>query len=217
MEPLRGPRLRSPTRSALLIAVLLLLAASPAAAATTLQIGTTVRLASDEQCANGFNVEDHLLLPPDCVPRAQGVNPIGVAVRSAEGETIARITQASGRVVLARQVQGVTVTRVPVVQHTGTRITGATAAGIGRRVCVLSRVDGTLCGPVVALNRTVNWAGGTVTGLSEVRVCASGPWGWAPVVDGSLAVGHVLGGAGCSLYFLPIAPLLASGGLRLAL
>ncbi|ACU39819.1 hypothetical protein KCV87_25850 [Actinosynnema pretiosum subsp. pretiosum] len=215
MEPLRGPRLRSPARLALLTVVALLLTASPAAAATTLQIGTVVRLASNEQCVNGFTVEDHLLLPPDCVPRAAGVSPLGVAVLGAGGETIARITGVSRAFVLATQVPGATVTRVPVVRHTGTRITGATAAGIGKRVCVLSQVNGTVCGPVVALNRTVNWAEGTVTGLSELRVCASGPWNWAPVVDGSLAVGHVLGGAGCSLYFLPIAPLLAGSGLRL--
>ncbi|GAA2662914.1 hypothetical protein GCM10010428_10980 [Actinosynnema pretiosum subsp. pretiosum] len=197
--------------------MLLLLMAGPADAATTLRTGTVVRLGSNEQCANGFNVEGHLLLPPDCVPRAAGVNPLGVAVLGAGGETIARITGVSRAFVLATQVPGATVTREPVVEHTGTRITGAVAAGVGKRVCVLSRANGVLCGPVVALNRTVNWAEGTVTGLSELRVCASGPWGWDPVVDGTLAVGHVLGGAGCSLYFLPITPLLSAGGLRLAL
>jgi streptogrisin C len=99
-------------------------------------------------------------------------------------------------------------------------ITGSRATPVGGSVCLIDPRAGTHCGTVTALNQTVSYPGGVVTGLTRTNVCLEP--GGTPVafVTGSQAQGVPFGGSGsCSSggtsFFTPVNRILASYGLTL--
>ncbi|MGR6921871.1 S1 family peptidase [[Actinomadura] parvosata] len=76
------------------------------------------------------------------------------------------------------------------------------------------------CGVVQALNSTVNYPEGTVSGLTRTNVCAEGGDSGGSFISGDQAQGMTSGGSGnCTsggtTYFQPIGEALSAGGLTL--
>jgi hypothetical protein len=105
-------------------------------------------------------------------------------------------------------------------------ITGSTTPPAGTGVCYSSPVSGWHCGTVTALNQTVCFAEGCVSGLVRTTMCPEAGSTGAPVVTnpsaGSTvrAVGVVAGGSGnCTsggtTYVQPIGEVLSAYGLAL--
>ncbi|MFC4858363.1 S1 family peptidase [Actinophytocola glycyrrhizae] len=97
-------------------------------------------------------------------------------------------------------------------------IAGSRETPIGGRVCLLSNTAGITCGTVTAKNVTINYPGGTITGLTRTNICPQ-PRSIA-FVTGDQAQGVPFGGSGIcttggSSYFFPVNRILAAYGLRL--
>ncbi|MFF1444344.1 S1 family peptidase [Streptomyces sp. NPDC058295] len=99
-------------------------------------------------------------------------------------------------------------------------ITGAAAPRIGQSVCHVGRAAGVRCGTVNALNVTVNYGGGTVSGLFRSTVCPEPGDQGGPAFSGTTALGLVVGGsggcaAGGTTYYQPVVRILSAYGLSL--
>ncbi|GAA2984151.1 S1 family peptidase [Actinokineospora diospyrosa] len=99
-------------------------------------------------------------------------------------------------------------------------VKGATEAAIGAQVCRYGPTTGWRCGVVQAKNQTVNYPGGTVTGLTRTSMCVEPGDAGGPVLAGNQAQGVIVGGSGnCTSggtsYFLPIRHTLSAYGLVL--
>jgi len=98
-------------------------------------------------------------------------------------------------------------------------ITMAANAFVGESVCTSSATTPHVrCGAVTAINVTVNYAEGTVTGLIRTNICAEGGGPAGPLFDGAKAIGLYSGGSGtCSTggtsYFQPVTEPLAVYGV----
>jgi streptogrisin B len=108
------------------------------------------------------------------------------------------------------------------VGHDGTvgtqDITSAGTPYSGERVCMRGGTSGVHCGTVRALNLTVNFAGGTVSGLIATNICAEPGDNGSPLYDGSKILGILAGGTGdCasggSTFFQPITEVLSAYGV----
>ena len=75
-------------------------------------------------------------------------------------------------------------------------ITSAGNAYVGQAVKRSGSTTGVHSGSVTAVNATVNYAEGTVTGLIKTTVCAEGGDSGGPLYDGSKALGLTSGGSG---------------------
>jgi hypothetical protein len=113
-------------------------------------------------------------------------------------------------------------TLVPWIDTGGAKltITGSTQTPIGGSVCLLDRRFGTHCGTITAVNQTVSFPGGVITGLTRTNICLEP--GGTPIayVSGSQAQGVPLGGTGScssggSSYFTPVNRILSASGLAL--
>ncbi|HEY8372590.1 MAG TPA: S1 family peptidase [Pseudonocardiaceae bacterium] len=94
-------------------------------------------------------------------------------------------------------------------------ITGATEAPVGAQVCMSGAVSGLRCGRIEAKNQVIYYPGGPVYGVTRTNICAQPGDGGAPVFSGTQAQGLVLGGSGCTTYFVPIREYLSAYGLDL--
>jgi hypothetical protein len=100
-------------------------------------------------------------------------------------------------------------------------ITTAANAFVGESVCTSSSsASGVRCGTVIAINVTVNYAVGTVTGLIKTNICTEigGDLG-APLYDGAKAIGLYSGRSGnCTTggvsYYQPVTEPLAVYGVN---
>jgi streptogrisin B len=108
------------------------------------------------------------------------------------------------------------------VSHEGTvgkqDITSAGNAYVGEHVCMRGGTSGVHCGTVLALNATVNYAEGTVSGLIETNVCSEPGDSGAPLYNGVILLGLLSGGSGnCTsggvTFFQPITEVLATYGV----
>jgi len=108
------------------------------------------------------------------------------------------------------------------VTHEGTvggqDITSAGSAHVGEHVCMRGSTTGVHCGTVLALNATVNYAEGTVSGLIETNICSEPGDSGAPLYDGAVLLGLLSGGSGdCGSgglsFFQPITEVLSAYGL----
>ncbi|RJQ78619.1 S1 family peptidase [Pseudonocardiaceae bacterium YIM PH 21723] len=103
------------------------------------------------------------------------------------------------------------------------RITGTTSTAVGGSICRSGRTTGYHCGTVQQKNVTVNYAEGTVTGLTETTACSDHGDSGGSFVTGANAQGVLSGGSGdCSSatgdsVFQPIAPALSALGATLVL
>jgi streptogrisin D len=97
-------------------------------------------------------------------------------------------------------------------------ITGAGNAYVGQSVSTVSSTTGLRTGTVQALNVTVNYPQGTVSGLIKTNICAEPGNSGAPLFSGSTASGFLSGGSGnCSTggvtYSQPVTEPLAVYGV----
>jgi streptogrisin D len=97
-------------------------------------------------------------------------------------------------------------------------ITGAGSPYVGQSVRTVSSTTGLRSGTVTALNVTVNYAQGTVSGLIKTSICAEPGLSGAPLFAGSTALGILSGGSGsCTTggvtYFQPVTEALAAYGV----
>jgi streptogrisin D len=97
-------------------------------------------------------------------------------------------------------------------------ITSVGEAYVGESVKRAGCFTGVHSGTVLAINATVNYAEGTVTGLIKTNVCAEGGDSGGPLFDGTKALGLLSGSSGnCSSggisYFQPITEPLAAYGV----
>ncbi|GLW65310.1 hypothetical protein Arub01_35540 [Actinomadura rubrobrunea] len=108
------------------------------------------------------------------------------------------------------------------VPHEGTvgdqDITSAGNAYVGESVCMRGAVSGVRCGTVLALNATVNYPEGTVSGLIRTNICSEPGDSGAPLYDGTRLLGILSGGSGnCTSggtsFFQPIIEILSAYGL----
>lgn len=202
----------------ILVAFLLLLGATPAAAAPAPLGGGSVLTSASYRCTAAFaathGTTGHLVTGP-CASVGTQLFSNNVLV----GPVTA--TSANGAVSLMTVSNTTAWTLVPWIPVGAARhlITGSTETPVGGAVCLLDRSLGQRCGVVIAKNQTVNYAGGTITGLTRTNICM--PVGTAiAFVSGGQAQGIPIGGSsGCTgtgvSYFLPINPILSSYGLTL--
>jgi streptogrisin B len=108
------------------------------------------------------------------------------------------------------------------VSHDGTvgrqDITGTGNAYVGEHVCMRGGTSGVHCGTVLALNATVNYVEGTVTGLIETNICGEPGDSGGALYDGPILLGILSGGSGdCAsggmTFFQPIIEILSAYGL----
>ena len=101
-------------------------------------------------------------------------------------------------------------------------ITGASRVPVGSSACKTGSTTGTTCGTVQAYNVTVNYAEGTVFGLTRTNICTQPGDSGGPMYAGSLAQGITSGGSigGCGQFgfrsfFQPADEALSVYGLTL--
>lgn len=98
---------------------------------------------------------------------------------------------------------------------------GTGSAYVGQAVCRSGATTGVRCGVVTALNATVNYPDGIVTGLIRTNICAeNGDSGGPLYTSGGIILGILSGGTGnCTTggttYYQPIAEILAVYGLTI--
>ncbi|MFB4308241.1 S1 family peptidase [Actinomadura sp. GTD37] len=98
-------------------------------------------------------------------------------------------------------------------------ITSAGNPVVGQRVCRSGPATGVRCGTVTAVNVTVHFPEGTITGLARTTICPEpGDTPGAPYFSGTTAVGLGIGGTGdCasggSSFFQPVNPVLSAFGV----
>jgi streptogrisin C len=102
----------------------------------------------------------------------------------------------------------------------GVRVEGLQEAPIGASICRSGVTSGWRCGTVQAKNETVNYAQGTVVGLTRTSACAEPGDSGGPYLSGGQAQGVTSGGSGnCAFggttFFQPINPILRAYQLKL--
>ncbi|WP_127781932.1 S1 family peptidase [Rhodococcus sp. X156] len=109
-----------------------------------------------------------------------------------------------------------------VSQHDGTTVPvrGAAPAAVGDPVCMSGQASGWHCGEVVALDQTVQYDQGLVSGLTATSICSDAGDSGGAFISGNQAQGVVSGGVGdCATngttYFQPLGPVLDAYGLSL--
>ncbi len=99
-------------------------------------------------------------------------------------------------------------------------VAGSQAAGVGASVCRSGSTTGWHCGTINALNSSVTYPQGTVSGLIRTNVCAEPGDSGGSLLAGNQAQGVTSGGSGnCSsggtTYFQPVNEILQTYGLTL--
>ncbi len=97
------------------------------------------------------------------------------------------------------------------------QITSAADAVVGEKVTRTGSTTGLHTGTVTALNATVNFQEGTVTGMIQTDVCAEPGDSGGPLFDGTKAIGLTSGGSGdCTAggvtFFQPVPAALSAVG-----
>ncbi|GIJ32527.1 MULTISPECIES: S1 family peptidase [Micromonospora] len=99
-------------------------------------------------------------------------------------------------------------------------VAGSTEAAVGAAVCRSGSTTGWRCGTIQAKNQTVNYAEGSVSGLTRTNACAEPGDSGGSWLSGQQAQGVTSGGSGnCSsggtTYFQPVNEILSAYGLTL--
>ncbi|MFE2281623.1 S1 family peptidase [Streptomyces sp. NPDC059454] len=192
---------------------------------TTRINGARPILSTAGRCSAGFNVtdgkRDFILTAGHCGPDGsvwfadnQGRQEVGTTVGgSFPGDDYSLIEYAGGR---AGEGAGV----VAVGDGKGVRITGVADPAVGQRVFRSGSTSGLRDGEVTALDATVNYPEGTVSGLIESNVCAEPGDSGGPMFSEGIALGVTSGGSGdCrtggTTYFQPVTKALAQLDVRL--
>ncbi|MFJ9831383.1 S1 family peptidase [Streptomyces sp. NPDC101169] len=182
-------------------------------------------LSTGGRCSAGFNVtdgrRDYILTAGHCGPSGstwfadnQGDRRLGSTVSSDfPGSDFSLVQYDSGRAGPGADV-------VAVGGGKGVRITGAADPSVGQRVFRSGSTSGLHDGQVTALNATVNYPEGTVTGLIETDVCAEPGDSGGPMFSEGVALGVTSGGSGdCSTggttFFQPVTRALTALNVKL--
>ncbi|HST64031.1 MAG TPA: S1 family peptidase [Mycobacteriales bacterium] len=188
--------------------------AAPAAVearAVTVAGGDTLTNAGG-RCTLGFNVTGRGILAGRCGPVgtrwSAGATPVGFVSTVFASTGLTLITIDNPAVV---QLHGI---------RTGATVIAISAAAnsfVGQQVKVVSPVSGLHSGVVTALNATITFPEGTITGLVRSTICPDSGGVGAPIFAGTSGLSMVLGGSGnCTsggtTYSQPITPLLAQTG-----
>ncbi|WP_129305160.1 S1 family peptidase [Streptomyces sp. L2] len=182
-------------------------------------------LSTGGRCSAGFNVtdgrSDFILTAGHCGPAgsiwfdgSQGDRQLGTTVRSTfPGNDFSLVRYSSGTAGAGADV-------VVVGGGKGVRITGAADPVVGQRVFRSGSTSGLHDGQVTALNATVNYPEGTVTGLVQTDVCAEPGDSGGPLFSNGIALGVTSGGSGdCTTggatFFQPVTKAMSALGVRL--
>ncbi|MFD5654905.1 S1 family peptidase [Streptomyces sp. NPDC127039] len=192
---------------------------------TTRLNGAEPILSTAGRCSAGFNVtdgtNDFILTAGHCGPTGSvwfgdrpGDGQVGRTVAgSFPGDDFSLVEYADGEAGDGADV-------VAVGDGKGVRITGAGEPAVGQRVFRSGSTSGLRDGRVTALDATVNYPEGTVTGLIETDVCAEPGDSGGPMFSEGVALGVTSGGSGdCAkggtTFFQPLPEAMASLGVRL--
>ncbi|MFI7413780.1 S1 family peptidase [Streptomyces sp. NPDC049627] len=192
---------------------------------TTRLNGALPLLSTAGRCSAGFNVtdgrRDFILTAGHCGPNGsvwfadnRGTRQIGQTVQqSFPGGDFSLVEYASGDAGAGADV-------VSIGDGKGVRITGVADPAVGQRVFRSGSTSGLRDGEVTALNATVNYPEGTVTGLIETNVCAEPGDSGGPMFSEGIALGVTSGGSGdCSAggttFFQPVSKALAALNVKL--
>ncbi|MER7227272.1 S1 family peptidase [Streptomyces rubradiris] len=192
---------------------------------TTRLNGARPILSAGGRCSAGFNVTDgrseFILTAGHCGPAGTawfagglGGRPLGTTVDSAfPGSDLSLVRYSGGTAGAGADV-------VAVGGGKGVRITGAADPAVGQRVFRSGGTSGLRDGRVTALDATVNYPEGTVTGLVETTVCAEPGDSGGPLFAEGIALGVTSGGSGdCTTggttFFQPVTGALSALGVRL--
>lgn len=192
---------------------------------TTRLNGARPILSAGGRCSAGFNVTDgrseFILTAGHCGPAGTawfagdlGGRPLGTTVDSAfPGRDFSLVRYSGGTAGAGADV-------VAVGGGKGVRITGAADPAVGQRVFRGGGTSGLREGRVTALDATVNYPEGTVTGLVETTVCAEPGDSGGPLFAEGIALGVTSGGsgdctAGGTTFFQPVTGALSALGVRL--
>ncbi|MEV5149508.1 S1 family peptidase [Streptomyces sp. NPDC052727] len=192
---------------------------------TTRLNGAQPILSTGGRCSAGFNVtngqSDFILTAGHCGPAGstwfadnQGDRQLGRTVNSSfPGSDFSLVQYAGGKAGAGADV-------VAIGGGKGVRITGAADPAVGQRVFRSGSTSGLRDGQVTALNATVNYPEGTVTGLIETTVCAEPGDSGGPLFSEGIALGVTSGGngdctTGGTTFFQPVTKALTALGVRL--
>lgn len=192
---------------------------------TTRLNGAQPILSTAGRCSAGFNVtdgkSDYILTAGHCGPDGslwfaddRGREQVGTSLRgSFPGDDYSLVKYDGGRA-----GQGADV--VSVGGGKGVRITGLADPEVGQRIFRSGSTSGLRQGEVTALNATVNYPEGTVTGLIETNVCAEPGDSGGPMFADGVALGVTSGGsgdcvAGGTTFFQPVTKALTELGVKL--
>ncbi|MFD4261177.1 S1 family peptidase [Streptomyces sp. NPDC058534] len=192
---------------------------------TTRLNGAEPILSTAGRCSAGFNVtdgrSDFILTAGHCGPTGSvwfgdggGDRQVGKTIAgSFPGDDFSLVEYANGKAGDGADV-------VAVGDGKGVRITGTGEPAVGQRVFRSGSTSGLRDGQVTALDATVNYPEGTVTGLIETDVCAEPGDSGGPMFSEGVALGVTSGGNGdCAkggtTFFQPLPEAMESLGVRL--
>ncbi|MFF8019379.1 trypsin-like serine protease [Streptomyces sp. NPDC007929] len=192
---------------------------------TTRVNGAQPILSTAGRCSAGFNVtdgkSDFILTAGHCGPDGsvwfaddRGRQQVGTSLRgSFPGDDYSLVKYDGGRAGKGADV-------VAVGDGKGVRITGVADAEVGQKIFRSGSTSGLREGEVTALNATVNYPEGTVTGLIETNVCAEPGDSGGPMFADGVALGVTSGGsgdctAGGTTFFQPVTKALTELGVKL--
>ncbi|MFF1703307.1 S1 family peptidase [Streptomyces sp. NPDC058252] len=179
------------------------------------------------RCSAGFNVtngqSEFILTAGHCGPAGsvwfadnQGTQQVGRTITTAfPGSDFSLVQYDNGRQpTTAADVVGIGGGK-------GVRIVGTADPAVGQRVFRSGSTSGLHDGKVTALNATVNYPEGTVTGLIETTVCAEPGDSGGPLFSEGIALGVTSGGngdcaSGGTTFFQPVTKALTALGVQLA-
>ncbi|MGW0701542.1 S1 family peptidase [Streptomyces sp. NPDC002867] len=194
--------------------------------AFTTRVGGASPIFGDQRrCSAGFNVTDgtdtYILTAGHCGPEGtswfrdlQGAELVGTTTDAAfPGKDYS----------LVRYESTDTLDRTNVASiggGQGVRIVGSADPVVGQRVFRSGSTTGFRSGEVTAVNATVNYPEGTVTGLIETTVCAEPGDSGGPLFSEGLALGVTSGGdgdcaSGGTTYFQPVPAAMEALGVSL--
>ncbi|MGW0865277.1 S1 family peptidase [Streptomyces sp. NPDC002611] len=192
---------------------------------TTRINGAEPILSTAGRCSAGFNVTDgktdYILTAGHCGPDGsvwfsddRGRDQVGTSLKgSFPGDDYSLVKYDSGNAGKGAEV-------VAVGEGEGVRITGVANAEVGKKIFRSGSTSGLREGEVTALNATVNYPEGTVTGLIETNVCAEPGDSGGPMFADGIALGLTSGGsgdcaAGGTTFFQPVTKALTELGVKL--
>ncbi|MEV6760387.1 S1 family peptidase [Streptomyces sp. NPDC051105] len=182
-------------------------------------------LSTGGRCSAGFNVTngqtDFILTAGHCGPAntiwfddSQGNQQLGTTINTQfPGSDFSLIQYADGKA-------GDNADVVAIGNGQGVRITGAADPTVGQKVFRSGSTSGLHDGTVTALNATVNYPEGTVTGLIQTNVCAEPGDSGGPLFSEGIALGVTSGGSGdCTAggvtFFQPVTRAMAALNVQL--